>query len=223
MHPCFYCDCSGVGKHRNTVHGQLGVCKLFYIYIWHFSHSAFLSLVFISYFFPSQSQRICIGLLRTPQSSGSHRVHLHLVIVGHERRWLTLEPFPRVVGAVLKEDACCTHWHYDALVLTPEVLVQHAVHDGVKAAVEVGHEVAGHKQPLRDEGDHYLWFNRYGQADQVERSPANGKEHKHHEHGDKISNIMRRDLGPIVWLDPSPHLYDQYPNAQVAIGDNHDG
>lgn len=78
-------------------------------------------------------------------SSGSDRVHLDLVIVGHERRRFTFESLRCVVGAVLEEDASCTHRHHNALVLPPEVLVQHAVYDGVKAAVEVSHEVAGHK------------------------------------------------------------------------------
>ena len=207
-----------------SVCGQLRGYKLLHIYIWYFFLlSFFFFSFFLFFFFYSQSQHILSCLLTDPLSSGSDRVHLHLVIVGHEWWRFTLEPFPCVVGAVLEEDACRAHWYYNALVLTPEVLVQHTIHNGIKAAVEVGHEVAGHKQPLRDEGNHYLWFDRHRQADEVERRPANGEEHKHHEHGDKVSHVVWRDLGPIVWLDPSPHLDDEYPNAQVAIGDNHDG
>lgn len=85
MHPCFYCDCSEVRKHHMTVCGQLRGQKLFYIYIWYFSYSAFFScLVFVLFFFPSQSQRIRLGRLCFLLSSSSNRVHLHLVIVGHE-------------------------------------------------------------------------------------------------------------------------------------------
>ena len=153
----------------------------------------------------------------------SDRVHLDLVIVGHEWWRFAFEPLPCVVGALLEEDASRAHWDHNALVLAPEVLVQHAVHDGVKAAVEVGHEVAGHEQPLGDEGNHYLRLDCYGQADEVERRPANGEEHKHHEHGDKVSDVVLRQLGPVIGFDPSPHLYDQNPDAQVAVGDNHDG
>lgn len=34
---------------------------------------------------------------------------------------------------------------------------------------------------------------------------------------------MRRELGPIVRLDASSHLYDQHPDSQVTVGDDHDG
>ena len=153
----------------------------------------------------------------------SDGVHLHLVVVGHQRGGLALQPLRRVVGAVLEEDARRAQGHNDALVLAPEVLVQHAVHDGVKAAVEVGHEVARYEEPLGDEGHHRLAVDGHRQADQVQRRPAHGEEHKHNEHGDEVPDVVRRQLGPVVWLDPPAHLDDQDPDAQVAVRDDHDG
>lgn len=60
-------------------------------------------------------------------------------------------------------------------------------------------------------------------AYEVQRSPADGEQHKHHEHGEKVPEVMRLDLGPTVGLDPFAHLYDEDPDAQVAVRDDADG
>lgn len=126
-------------------------------------------------------------------------------------------PSSRVVSAVELEDD-----QNDPLVLFPEVVVQDAVDDGVEAAVEVRHEVTGCEEPLRY-GLAQPGIQRHAQPDHVQRRPADGEEHKHHEHGEEVAQVVRFDLGPRIRLDPPPHLDDQDPDAQVAVGDDADG
>lgn len=107
----------------------------------------------------------------------------------------------------------------DPLVLLPEVVVQDTVDDGIEAAVEVCHEVAGCEQPLRN-GPAQPGVQRYYQANQVQRRPADSKKHEHHKHGEKVAKVVRLDFGPRVRLDPPPDLDHQNPDSQVAIGDD---
>ena len=63
---------------------------------------------------------------------------------------------------------------------------------------------------------------RHRQADQVQRRPADREEHEHHEHGEEVAEVVRLDFGSRVGLDPPPHLDDQDPDPQVAVGDDAD-
>ena len=91
-------------------------------------------------------------------------------------------PSPQhIISAVKLED-----YQNDPLVLLPEVMIQDTVDDGIEAAVEVRHEVAGREQPL--------WYRpaqpgvqRHRQANQVKRRPADGEEHEHYEHGEEVA------------------------------------
>ncbi len=126
-------------------------------------------------------------------------------------------PFPqRIVSAVKLEDD-----QDDPLVLFPEVVVQDTVDDGIEAAVEVRHEVAGCEQPLRYRPAQ-PGVQGHRQANQVQRRPADGKEHEHHKHGEEVAEVMRFDFWPRVWLDPPSHLDDKDPDTQVTVGDDAD-
>ena len=61
------------------------------------------------------------------------------------------------------------------------------------------------------------------QPDQVERRPADGKEHEHHEHGDEVAHVAGAQAWPLAALHLPPHLDHQDPDAQVAEGYHADG
>lgn len=111
----------------------------------------------------------------------------HRLVVVERRGWRLLAPqAPAVSGSargLCHEEPGHPNGGDDALVLIPEVPVKQAVDDGVQTAVEIGHEVADDEEPLGNTGHHVGRIYGHRQADQVERSPADGKEHEDHEHG----------------------------------------
>lgn len=111
---------------------------------------------------------------------------------------------------------------YNPFILFSKVVVQHSIYNTIQAAVEVCHEVAGCEEPL-GYGLTESRVDRHCQAYEVQRSPADSEQHKHHKHGEKVSEVVRLDLGPTVGLDPFADLYDEDPDAQVAVCDDADG
>lgn len=133
---------------------------------------------------------------------------------------------------ILRKTQCLSHCEnstvklensqYNPFILFSKVVVQHSIYNTIEAAVEVCHEVARREEPL-GYGLTQSGVDRHRQAYKVQRSPADGEQHKHHKHGEKVPEVMRFDLGPTVRLDPLAHLYDEDPNAQVAVCNDADG
>lgn len=113
-------------------------------------------------------------------------------------------PLPHLLGSALE----VADEQDDPLVLLPEVVVEGAVDNGIEAAVEVRHEVADHEEPLGDAGRHVGRIDGHRQADQVERRPADGEEHKDHKHGDKIPQVAGPDARGLLRLHFTTHLRD---------------
>lgn len=153
----------------------------------------------------------------------SNGVHLDEVIVGPQWRGFALRPACPIIGALHQEHPGCAQGDDDPSVLLPEVLVQQPVDDGIEAAVEIGHVVTGHEQPLWDPGHHAGGVRGHGQADEIQGSPAHGEQHKDHEHGDKVPEVLRLQFGLVVRLHPASDLQHQDPYSQVAEEDDDHG
>lgn len=134
------------------------------------------------------------------------------LVVVKGRRWRLLAPHtPAIRGCAWrlchKKPSHPHRGHY-AFVLVPEVPVEQAIDDGIQAAVEVRHEIADHEEPLGDTRRHVGRIDSHCQANQVERRPADGKEHKDHKHGDKIPQVARPDSRGLLRLYFATHLWD---------------
>lgn len=132
-----------------------------------------------------------------------------LVVVERRRRRLLAPHAPAVRGCARRlrhKEPSHPHRGHNALVLVPEVPVEQAIDDGIQAAVEVRHEVADHEEPLGDTRCHVGRIDGHRQADQVERRPADGKEHKDHKHGDKIPQVARPNSRGLLCLYFTTHL-----------------
>lgn len=108
-------------------------------------------------------------------------------------------------------------------VFPAEVLVQEAIDDGIKAAVEISQEVASHEEPLWDPGSYCLRLDGHREADAVQRGPADGEDHKHHEHGQKALDVAGLQARLGLRLGPPAGLEHQHPDAQVTEGHDSDG
>ena len=102
------------------------------------------------------------------------------------------------------------HGGDNAFVLVPEIPVEQAINDGIQTAIEVGHEIADHKEPLRDTGSHVGRIYGYRQANQVKWRPTNSKQHENHKHGDKIPQVTWSDARTLFRLHFTPHLDDEH-------------
>lgn len=111
---------------------------------------------------------------------------------------------------------------HDSFVLLSKIVVENAIDHSVQAAVEISHKVAGCEEPL-GYGLTQPGVDGHCQADEVQRCPTHGEQYEHHEHGQKVAEVVRLDLGARVGLDTLANLDDQNPDAQVAEGDDADG
>ncbi len=147
-------------------------------------------------------------------------IHIGLfhIVIGSRRRLFTLYGFSVVPGAIREQRSWGAESVENLFVFLPEVLVEQPVDDSIQTAVEIRHEVAGNKQPLRDIRRHSSGIYRHGESDEVQRCPAHGKQHKHHKHRQEIPQVGRSDLriGPHTTFDPN----HQRPYAQVAERDH---
>lgn len=57
-------------------------------------------------------------------------------------------------------------------------------------------------------GCHMGWIYGHRQADQVKWSPADGKQHKDHEHGDEIPQVTWPEARALLCLHFASHLDD---------------
>lgn len=91
------------------------------------------------------------------------------LVVVKRRRWRLLAPqTPAIRGGargLCHKEPRHPHGGDNAFVLVPEIPVEQAIDDGVQAAIEVRHEVADHKKPLGDMGNHMGRIYGHRQAD----------------------------------------------------------
>ena len=127
------------------------------------------------------------------------------------------------LGRVLQAAPWVPEGRDNPLVFPAEVLVQEPIDDGVQAAVEIGQEVARDEQPLWHPGSHFFGVNGHSEANAVQRRPADGEDHKDHEHAQKAPHAT----GPWAWLalrlDLPAGAQHQHPDVQVAETHNSHG
>ncbi len=111
-------------------------------------------------------------------------IHIGLfhIVIGSRRRLFTLYGFSVVPGAFREQRSWGAESAENLFVFLPEVLVEQPVDDSIQTAVEIRHEVAGNKQPLRDIRHHSCGVYRHGKPDEVQGRPAHGEQHEHHKH-----------------------------------------
>lgn len=153
----------------------------------------------------------------------SQSFSFYLLVVIESWRGLTLHALSTPPRCLLEEEVWHPHRHDDPFVLPAEVLVQQAIDDGIKATVEVSHEVAHHKEPLGDARRQYFRVDSNSEPNKVEWCPTNCKQHEHHKHGDKVPQVTGLDARANLWLYLPPYLDDQDPDTQVAEGDHSNG
>lgn len=135
------------------------------------------------------------------------------LVVVERQRWRLLAPHaPSVRGGsrgLCHKEPSHPHRGDNSFVFIPEIPVEQAIDDGIETAVEVGHEVADHKEPLGDAGRNVGRVYGDCQADQVKRRPANGEQHEDHEHGDEVSHVTRSEARAFLCLHFTSNLDDE--------------